>query len=82
MKNSMSDQMRKIQEERKLKGGFKSFWEAPLITEEEIHKLNFKERLYIRTKIWLFNWYPIFMIVLGSLSIIYYVFEILKIFKK
>ena len=81
MKNSMSDQMRKIQEERTLQGGFQSLWSMPLTTEEEIHKLPFKEKLSIRTKLWLFDWYPVLMIVVGGLSIIYHILEILKAFK-
>jgi len=81
MKNSMSDQMKKIREERKLKGGFQAFWEVPLITEEQIHALNCKEKLCIRTKLWLFDWYPMLMIVLGVLSGIYYIFQIFKALK-
>jgi hypothetical protein len=78
MKNTMSDQMKKILEDRRLKGGFQSLWEVPLINEEQIHKLNFKERFSIRTKLWLRDWYPIFMIILGALSIIYYILQIFK----
>jgi len=81
MRDSMLDQMKTIQEERRLKGGFESLWSVPLYTEEEIHKLNFKKKLCIRMKIWLFDWYPVLMIILGGLSIIYYVLEILRAFK-
>jgi hypothetical protein len=81
MENSMSDQMRKIQEERRLQGEFQSLWSMPLTTEEEIHKLKFKKKLSIRTKLWLFDWYPILVIVVGGLSIIYHILEILKAFK-
>jgi hypothetical protein len=82
MKNTMSDQMKKILDERRLKGGgLQSLWEVPLINEEQIHKLNFKERFLIRTKLWLRDWYPIFTIILGGLSIIYYIVQILKALK-
>jgi hypothetical protein len=81
MKNSMADQMREIKEERRLQGGFQSLWSMPLTTEEEIHKLKFKRKLSIRTKLWLFDWYPILIIVVGGLSITYHILEILKAFK-
>ena len=81
MENSMADQMREIKEERRLQGGFQSLWSMPLIIEEEIHKLKFKKKLSIRTKLWLFDWYPILIIVIGGLSIIYHTLEIFKAFK-
>jgi len=81
MKENMSDQMRKIREERRLQGGFESLWSMPLINEEEIKKLNFKKRLSIRTKLCLFAWYPMILFVLSVLSGVYYIVQILKAFK-
>ncbi len=80
MKNTISDQMKKILEDRKLRG-FQSLWEVPLINEEQIHKLNFKERFLVRTKLWLHDWYPILTIILGALSAIYYIVQIYKALK-
>lgn len=78
MKDTMADQMKTIQEERRLQGGFQSLWEVPLINEEQIHKLNPSQRFSIRTKLWLFHWYPILVIIFTVLSIIYYGVEIFK----
>jgi hypothetical protein len=80
MKNSMSDQMKKIRDDRILQGEFQSLWSMQFITEEEMRKLRFKKRLLMRTKLWLFDWYPVLMILFGGLSIIYYALEILKAF--
>jgi hypothetical protein len=78
--------MTKIREKRKLRGGFKSLWEMPLITEKEICELDPKkwfsmERLCLRTKIWLHDWYPVLAIILGVLTGVYYFLEILKILR-
>jgi hypothetical protein len=81
MKTSMSDQMKKILEDRRIKGGFQSLWEVPLINEEQIHNLNFKERFSIWAKLWLFVWYPILTIILTALLIFYYALEIINALK-
>ena len=82
MKNSMADAQEEALKGKRLEGGIQNFWHVPLMTKEEIRNLDFKRRLCIRTKIWLFWWYAIFAIVLGGLSIIHYVLEIFKAFKE
>jgi hypothetical protein len=78
MKDTLSDLMEKVREERRMQGGFESLWSMPLINEKEIRKLNFKKRLSIRTKLWLYDWYPMVLFVLSALSGVYYILQIVK----